>query len=137
MVDSIIKLSIVVDLILTVLISASSSKFNGVFLPLDRSHFERLLEELFYIRHRRIEGRQDKRFSGCISKCLVHRVKVELSEAIPWLVIVVNFLIAVEPAGVVVGELRPDHFLLFVIKNVFAYLVSSLHPRVFQHLRYT
>jgi hypothetical protein len=51
MIDSIIKLGVIVDFILTVLISAPSSELDSVFLPLDGSHLKRFLEELFNIRH--------------------------------------------------------------------------------------
>jgi hypothetical protein len=104
---------------------------------LDGSHFKGFFEEHLYIRHGRVERCQNQRLGRSISQSLVHGVEIELSEAIPGLIVVVDFFIAVEPAGVVVSELRPNNFLLLVVEDILVDFIGSLHPGVLQYLRYT
>ena len=135
-VHTIVQLTVVVDLVLPVLVSAPRGKLNQAFLV---NHGRLLLVyvlELPIIGHRGVEGGEYDRLSRGVAQGGIHRVKVQLCEAIPWLLIwVLRHLIPVEAVRVIVGKFLPDNFLLLLVEDLQGTLFGCIyHPRVGEDL---
>jgi hypothetical protein len=119
-VHAIVQLGIVVDLVLSILVTTSSCELEQFLLVLHGCHLESLLEELVYVRHRRVEGGQYQRLLRGVAQGAIHRVQVELCEAVPGLFIRLYLFVAVESARIVVRELAADDLFFFVFEDVLA-----------------
>lgn len=102
-VDSIVQLRIVVDFVLAVLVTTPRRKLYHVSFILHVRHLQHCAPKGRQITHRRVEWRQNHRFGASIAQGLIHRVQVQLSEAVPRLVIT-HTLTPVESRRVVIGE---------------------------------
>ena len=136
MVHTIVQLTVVIDFVLPVLVSTPCGKLNQAFLV---NHGRLLLVyvlELPIIGHRGVEGGEYDRLSGGVTQGGIHRVKVQLGEAIPGLLIwVLRHLIPVEAVWVVVGKFLPDNFLLLLVEDLQGALFCGIHhPRVGEDL---
>jgi hypothetical protein len=144
MVNTIIKLTIVVDFILPVLISTPGRKSNGFLLILkrcrifkkpmdDQRSFHTFILFLIKVRYRRIKRCQNHRFFRLIPHSLINGVQVQLSKAIPRLFIQVNLLRSNWLLGVVINELPFYDILLLLVEDL-TVVFRELHPRMFQNL---
>ena len=119
MVYTVVQLTVVIDLVLPVLVSAPRGKLNQAFLV---DHWRLLpvnILKLPIIRDRRVEWGKYDRLSGGVAQGSIHRIKVQLGKAIPGLFIwVLRHLIPVEAVRVVVGKFLPDDFLLLIVEDL-------------------
>ena len=67
MVDTVVKLSIVINLVLSILISASRREFENLFLRFHWRHLENRYEELVNVGHSRVKRCKYKRFLRRVS----------------------------------------------------------------------
>jgi len=131
-VDAVVQLRIVVDFVLAVLVPASCRELKNVALVLHLRHFHYGAEESGQVGHRAVEGREDHRLRGGIAQGLVHRVQVELGEAVPRLV-VANPFVPVETRRIIVSVFGSNYFLFFGKQDLAARKhrhVRVLKPRV-------
>lgn len=105
MVDAVVQLCIIVYLVLAVLVTTPGSKLKFPFLFFHGGIRQYFFEKLINVGHRRVERCQNKGLFRGIPQCLIHGVKVELSEAVPGFFLLVNPLVTIEARGVIVGEL--------------------------------
>ena len=136
MVYTVVQLTVVIDLVLSVLVSAPRGKLNQAFLIDHGCLLPVNILKLPIIGHRRVEGSKYDRLSRGVAQGSIHRVKVQLGKAIPGFFIwVLRHLIPVEAVRVVVGKFLPDDFLLFIVEDLQgAFLGRVHHPRVGQYL---
>lgn len=138
MVDSIVQLSVVVDLVLPVLISAPGCKPHRCFFVLewsciikesvdDQGRLHSFVVILVEIRDGAVERCQDHGLFGLISQSLVDGVQVELGEAVPWFYIVVDLFRSVQLLWVVVDEL-PFHDVFFLLVEDLTWVLRELQP---------
>jgi len=143
-VDSIVQLSVVVDLVLPVLIPAPGCEPYRCFLVLERGCIVKKSVDdqgclhsfvliLVEIRDRAVEWCQDDGLFGFIAQSLVDGVQVELGEAVPWLHVVVDIFRSVQLLRIVVDEL-PLHDVFFFLVEDLATFLRELQPWMLQDL---
>ena len=128
MIDAIVKLSVVVEFILSVNFAAFFGETQNLLLDLHQFHHRvsslcNLSLTLFA--HGRVEWCQDNRLAVLIFERAILRLQVVQSETINGLFI----LITIVSATIVISVLLLNHFALFIIKQLHCRVHTS-KPRV-------
>ena len=116
-VDTVVKLAIVIEFILSVNLPTFLREAKYLLFDLHELHYFRrnlVLTNGALLAHRRVERRQNDRFRLLVLQRAVLRLQVVLREAVDRLFV----LVTVVAAAVVVGVLFLDHFALFVVKEL-------------------
>lgn len=143
MVNSIVKFTVIIDFVLSILVPAPCCKSYHFFLFFKRSCiFEKPMNDqirlnslvlfLIIIWERTVEWSKYHRFFWLVSKCLINRIQIKFSKAVPRLNIIVNCFRSIWNIGVIINKFSFYNVFFFLIENFWWICGNWSHPWVFE-----